>query len=355
MEGFRVVQPKEIAYISWTVRNFALRARKLSITVHLYLCACRIQAYGRCEFMRGLCLKIGLSFAFLGMVWPSFVNGAEPVPVFVSIVPQKYFVEKIGGALIQVSVMVKPGSSPATYEPKPNQMVALSKAKIYYAIGVPFEKVWLNKIGAANPKMLLVRTEKGIKKRPVKAHYHREGEEKILEKRRQGSADEHQGIKDPHIWLSPPLVKVQAQNILDALLLVDPQNGAIYKTNHRKFVAELGALDTQIRGIFGGKGEGTAFMVFHPAWGYFAQTYGLEQIAVEIEGKEPKPADLKDLIRHARERGIKVIFVQPEFSTRSAEAIAKAIGGKVVLANPLALDWANNLKEIASKFHAALR
>jgi zinc transport system substrate-binding protein len=98
-----------------------------------------------------------------------------------------------------------------------------------------------------------------------------------------------------------------------------------------------------------------AFMVFHPAWGYFARTYGLEQIAVEMEGKEPKPADLKRLIRHARERGIKVIFVQPEFSTKSAEAIAKAIGGKVVLANPLALDWANNLKEIASEIKAALK
>jgi zinc transport system substrate-binding protein len=305
--------------------------------------------------MRGLRLKIGLSFAFLGIVWPTFGVGAESVPVFVSIVPQKYFVKKIGGELIKVSVMVKPGASPATYEPKPNQMVTLSKANIYYAIGVPFEKVWLKKIRAANPKMLLVHTEKGIEKRPVKAHHHGEGSQKIPEKRRQRPADEHQGIKDPHIWLSPPLVKVQAQNILDALLLVDPRHSAIYEANYRKFIVELDALDAHIRGIFAGKGEGVAFMVFHPAWGYFARTYGLEQIAVEMEGKEPKPADLKHLIHHARERGIKVIFVQPEFSTRSAEAIAKAIGGKVVPANPLALDWANNLKEIASKFKAALK
>ncbi len=305
--------------------------------------------------MHGLCLKIGLSFVLFGMIWPTFGNGAESVPVFVSIVPQKYFVEKIGGELIKVSVMVKPGTSPATYEPKPNQMVTLSKTKIYYGIGVPFEKVWLKKIGAANPKMLLVHTEKGIEKRRMKAHYHREGNQKISEKGRQGAADEHKGIKDPHIWLSPPLVKVQAQNILDALLFVDPRNGAIYETNYRRFIVELDALDAHIRGIFAGKGEGMAFMVFHPAWGYFARTYGLEQIAVEMEGKEPKPADLKHLIRHARGRGIKVIFVQPEFSTKSAEAIAKAIGGKVVLANPLALDWANNLKEIASKFKAALK
>lgn len=305
--------------------------------------------------MRCLCLKIGLSLVFLGMVWPTFGNGAESVPVFVSIVPQRYFVEKVGGELVKVSVMVKPGASPATYEPKPNQMVILSKARVYYAIGVPFERVWLKKISAANPKMLLVHTEKGIEKRPMKAHHHEEGNHKTFEKRSQEPADEHQGIMDPHVWLSPPLVKIQAQNILDALLLVDPGHGTIYETNYKKFIAELDALDANIRGIFAGIGERVAFMVFHPAWGYFARTYGLEQIAVEMEGKEPKPADLKHLIHHARERGIKVIFVQPEFSTRSAQAIARAIGGEVVFANPLAPDWAINLKEIASKFKAALK
>ncbi len=286
---------------------------------------------------------------------PSFGIGAERVKVFVSIVPQKYFVQKIGGEFIRVSVMVKPGASPATYEPKPHQMVALSKARLYFAIGVPFERVWLKKIVAANPKMLLVYTEKGIEKRPMKAHHHEQRNHKILEKGRQGPADEHQGIMDPHIWLSPPLVKIQAQNILNALLFVDPGHGAIYETNYEKFMKELDALDAHIRGMFAGKGERVAFMVFHPAWGYFARTYGLEQIAVEMEGKEPRPADLKHLIHDARERGIKVIFVQPEFSTRSAKAIATAIGGQVVLANPLALDWASNLKEVASKFNAALK
>ena len=301
--------------------------------------------------MRGLCLKAGLFFAFLGMLWPTLGKGAESIPVFVSIVPQKYFAEKIGGELIKVSVMVKPGASPATYEPKPKQMVALSKAKIYYAIGVPFERVWLKKVRAANPEMLVVHTDEGVEKRPVKGHHHREGNGEIPKKGKQGTVDEHQGIMDPHIWLSPPLVK----NILNALLWADPTHTTIYEANYRKFIGELDALDAQIRGIFAGKGDSAAFMVFHPAWGYFARSYGLEQIAVEMEGKEPKPTDLLDLIRHARKRGIKVIFVQPEFSTKSAEAMAKAIGGKVVFANPLASDWASNLKEIASKFKAALK
>ena len=305
--------------------------------------------------MRCLCLNIGLSLFFLGIVSPTFGMETEPVPVFVSIVPQKYFVQKIGGKLIKVSIMVKPGASPATYEPKPNQMVALSKAKVYCAIGVPFERVWLKKITAANPKMLIVHTETGIKKRRMKAHHHEEGSHKSFEKGGRGPADEHQGIMDPHIWLSPPLVKIQAQNILNALLLVDPRHGSIYESNFNKFIVELDALDAHIRGVFAGKGERAAFMAFHPAWGYFARTYGLEQIAVEMEGKEPRPADLKHLIHDARERGIKVIFVQPEFSTKSAKAIAAAIGGQVVVVNPLAADWASNLKEMASKFRAALK
>jgi zinc transport system substrate-binding protein len=300
-------------------------------------------------------LKIGLCFAFLGIVWPTGGIEAKSIPVFVSIVPQKYFVEKIGGELIKVSVMVKPGASPATYEPKPKQVVALSKARIYYAIGVPFERVWLKKIRAANPKMLVVHTEKGIEKRAMKAHHYEETNEGIPKRRKPGTTREPQGSMDPHIWLSPPLVKIQAKNILNALLLIDPTHGRVYENNYRKFNAELDALDAHIRGIFAGKGESVAFMVFHPAWGYFARTYGLDQIAVEMEGKEPKPADLEQLIHHAKERGIKVIFVQPEFSTKSAEAIAKAIGGEVIFANPLALDWASNLREVTLKFKAALK
>jgi len=117
----------------------------------------------------------------------------------------------------------------------------------------------------------------------------------------------------------------------------------------------LDTLDAQIRAVFSEKGENVEFMVFHPAWGYFAQAYGLRQISVEMEGKEPKPAELAGLIRYARERGTKVIFVQPQFSTRSAEIIARGIDGRVVFANPLAPDWATNLKEVARGFRAALR
>jgi zinc transport system substrate-binding protein len=265
-----------------------------------------------------------------------FAMAAGDIPVFVSIVPQKYFVEKIGGELVRVSIMVKPGASPATYEPKPGQMVALSMSRIYYAIGVPFEKAWLEKIAAANPGLLVVHTESGIEKVPMKP-------------------DETKGTKDPHIWLSPPLVMVQARNILNAFLKVDPMNASIYEANYRKFIVELVELDAELRGIFSGQEKDIRFMVFHPAWGYFARTYGLKMIPVESEGKNPKPAALRRLIELAREHGINVIFVQPEFSTKSAGMIAKAIGGQVVFAAPLAADWADNLKQVAVKFKAALR
>ena len=280
--------------------------------------------------------KIGSILSVCGMFFAFNVMATEPVQVFVSIVPQKYFVEKIGGDLIDVSVMVLPGNSPAIYEPKPNQMVALSKSKIYFAIGVPFEKAWLKKIVSTNPKMRIVHTEKGIDKRPVK----------------RGQID---GIKDPHIWLSPPLVLIQARNILTALLNVDPVNAEVYEANFKKFILELVDLDAEIRGIFTEKGRGMRFMVFHPAWGYFADAYGLEQIPIEIEGKEPKPMQLQRLIENVKKVGIKVVFVQPQFSVKSAKIIAESIGGEVIFADPLALNWMENMRQQAEKFRAALK
>jgi zinc transport system substrate-binding protein len=291
---------------------------------------------GQGLIMKRLVVILATGLFFCAMMLGQSAMAAGNIQVFVSIVPQKYFVEKIAGELVKVSIMVKPGASPATYEPKPGQMVALSMSRIYYAIGVPFEKAWLKKIAAANPGLLVVHTENGIEKVPMKP-------------------DQTVGVKDPHVWLSPPLVMVQARNILNALLEVDPKNASIYESNYRKFIVELVDLDAELRGVFSGKGKDIRFMVFHPAWGYFARTYGLKMIPVEIEGKNPKPAALRRLIEQARDCGINVVFVQPEFSTKSAGTIAKAIGGQVVFAAPLAEDWANNLKQVAVKFKAALR
>lgn len=272
--------------------------------------------------------------------------GAEPLKVFVSVIPQGYFAGRIGRERVEVHVMVKPGANPATYEPKPNQMVTLARTRIYFATGVPFEDAWLPRFASMNPEMRIVRTDRGIEKRAMEDHRH--ADEDPL------AGHPAEGGKDPHVWLSPPLVMLQARNILDALIREDPSGRAYFEANYKSLIVELVELDAEIRVLFADKRERRAFLVFHPAWGYFAEAYGLRQIPVEVEGKEPKPSELSKLIDHARKEGITAVFVQPQFSTRSAEVIAEAIGGKVLVADPLAGDWAANLRRVAESVHGAL-
>ena len=256
--------------------------------------------------------------------------------VTVSILPQKYFVERIGGAYATVNVMVEPGASPETYEPKPAQLQALSQADAYVRIGVPFEDVWMARIAEANPRMWIVDTAQSIERMPMPA-YHSHGEET------------HAGRlenPDPHIWLSPRLVKIQAQTIYASFARLDPDHQATYQANLASFLADVDALDAHIRQALAGV-ENRKFIVFHPAWGYFARDYSLEMVPVETGGQEPSAGELAALVTEARAAGIKVIFAQPEFSTRSAEIIAREIGGQVLLIDPLAPDWLDNLRRVA--------
>ena len=261
-------------------------------------------------------------------------ESAAALNVTVSILPQKYFVERIGGGHVSVNVMVEPGASPATYEPKPQQLAALSRSAAYFSIGVAFEQVWLEKISSANPDMLLVDTAAGIERMPM-------GEET-------GTAN-----LDPHIWLSPRLVEVQAQNICAALAQIDPTHAKDYDANLASFEADIDALDTDIRQKLAGV-ESRKFIVFHPAWGYFARDYGLEMIPIEVGGQEPSAAELAQVIAIAQEEHIQVVLAQPEFSTRSAETIAGEIGGRVLLISPLAPDWLDNMRRVADTFTQVL-
>jgi len=291
------------------------------------------------------CLWAALLLLCAGL-WPASAAAGEPIPVFASIPPQKYFVEKIGGNLVDVSVMVPPGANPHIYEPRPNQMTALSKTRIHFAIGVTFETVWLPKFAKLNPQMRIVHTDKGIDKIAMVAHHHEE-------KPRHSHRDDAHGALDPHVWVSPPEVKILSRNILEALIEIDPANRFTYQANHGAFAMEIEELDKDLKNIFSDK-KGLKFMVYHPAWGYFARAYGLEQFPVEVEGKEPKPEQLKVLIEKCKQEGIKVIFVQPQFSTKSAEVIAKAISGQVIYADNLREDWEKNLRQQAVKFNEAL-
>ncbi|QBQ54573.1 metal ABC transporter solute-binding protein, Zn/Mn family [Nitrosococcus wardiae] len=267
--------------------------------------------------------------------WSCHVHAADPLSVFVSILPQKYFVERIGGNRVQVAVMVGPGQSPETYEPTPRQMVKLAQAKLYFRIGVPFENVWLKRIIAANPQMEVVDCRQDI---PLLSTGETYGT---------GGREEEHGAIDPHIWTSPALVKIMAGYIRNALTTVEPAYSHLFEENYQAFVQELEQLDRFIRQTLA---EVThyRFMVFHPAWRYFAHTYGLEEIAIEQAGKEPGAKSLAALIERGRREGVRAIFVQKQSSRASAEVVARAIGAKIITLDPLAEDYVNNLRYVAT-------
>lgn len=269
--------------------------------------------------------------------------------VTVSIVPQKYFVERIVGDMFAVNVMIPPGASPAMYEPTPRQMIDVSRSVVYFRIGhIPFETTWLGKIADANETMRIVDTSKGVDL--IEGDNH--DRDDSLERGAQTRQATHRGI-DPHIWLSPKEVKSQLGNILEALGEIDPANKEFYKKNHRDFLEEIDALDSRIRNLL----EDTkrkSIMVFHPTWSYFARDYGLKQIAIEVEGKSPSPALLKALIDSARRENIKVVFVQKQFDSHRAQTIAAEIEGEIVQIDPLEYNWVDNMDEVARAFYEAL-
>jgi len=286
-------------------------------------------------------------FLSLGAV-PAAAGG--PLAVAVSIAPQKYFVEQIAGDLVSVQVMIPAGASPASYEPRPSQMAALARCRLYFAIGVGFEKAWLDKFTAAARNLKVVHTDRGIPKVSLPRHFHPRQVRRNPEKSR-GRRPE---IPDPHIWLDPRLVEIQAGHMTAALADADPQNAAIFRQRYRVFRQKLRKLDSDLRQLLEPV-RGAAFMVFHPSWGYFARAYGLIQVPLELEGKEPKPAQLRDMIRWAREKKIRAVFVQPQFNVRTASIVARAIGAKIVEADPLAYDWERNLRQQAQRFLEAMQ
>lgn len=262
---------------------------------------------------------------------------SDRLNVTVSILPEKYFVERIGGDKVQVNVMVGPGDSPHTYEPKPEQMAALSRSRVYFAIGVEFEGAWLEKFRSANPEMVLVDVSGSIEKIPMEDH-HDEDETK---------EDDHSGEElDPHIWTSPEIAKTIARQIAKTLSEVDGQYTSYYLSNLEDLLTEIDQLQIDIKDLLKDK-QNRQFLVFHPAWGYFAQEYGLEEISIEVGGTEPSASELSAIITNALANNIRIVFAQPEFSTQIADYIASEINGKVVLITPLAEDWLDNLRLVA--------
>ena len=287
-------------------------------------------------------MRLALLFAFfLSAIAPAIAK-AEPLLVFASVLPVQTLVKKIGGGHVDVRSMVQPGYSPHTYDPTPRQIGALAKAVLYVRTGLPFEHAWMERILSANPRMRVIDLRTGIDLREMET----------LEPEHDGHHHGHE--TDPHLWTSPLLARQMAGEIRDALSQLDPDHREEYTRNHAAFVRELDGLDRDIRALLDPL-ENRKFMVFHPSWGYFADAYGLVQVPIEREGKEPGARALAALIDRAKKEGIRVIFVQPQFDKRQARQVAQAIGGMVIAVDPLAPDYVENLRRVARQFAEALR
>ncbi len=262
------------------------------------------------------------------------LHAGERLQVAVSIIPQKILVERIGTRHVDVHLMVQPGHSPATYEPTPRHTAGLAVVDFYYRIGVPFERVWMGRILDTYPELSILDARRGIKLLQMGEadddHGHRHG----------------RGEPDPHIWLSPPRIRTMALRLRDRLIQLDPVHQDEYVKNHAQLDASLEQLDADIRQILSGLGK-RRFMVYHPSWGYFADSYGLQQIAIESAGREPGAQTLARLLDGAEKNGVSAIFIQKQFSQAQARSVAEAIGARVVVIDSLAEDYPENLRGVA--------
>jgi zinc transport system substrate-binding protein len=256
------------------------------------------------------------------------------IGVIVSVGPELEFVKAVGGDKVDVTLMVPPGADPHTYEPLPNQLSQVSNAKIYVMVGTPieFELNYMDKMRNMNHNMLVVNSSEGIVLIPNTA--------------------EHENNSDPHVWVSPKNAKIMVENIYKGLVKTDPSNTEYYTKNRDAYLKQLDELDNNITRSIAGK-ENSQIIVYHPAWAYFCRDYNLKQIPIEYGGKEPTSQEIAYVIDLAKKYNIKVIFVEPQYSPKSAEVIASEINGKVLKVDDLAPDYIKNLNSVAETFSAA--
>lgn len=292
---------------------------------------------------------------------------AKPL-VSVSVPPQKHFVEKIAANTLDINVIIPAGVDEHNFDFKPATMQRLEKSDIYFTIGLEFERVFADKFQSNFANLQVIDTGKDLRNLATshthskddhdEHHNHAGHDDHDHDEHAQGK-DEHHAHKhsnshethsenDPHIWLDPILVKIQASTIAKALIAKYPQHKALYEANLIKFQAELDALNAEISALFE-KSKNKKFIIYHPSLGYFAARYHLVQIPVEIEGKEPKTKDLQRLMSVAKKENIKTIFVQKGFSQNAAKSLAKELKASVVELNHLSDDYSKNLLEIAKK------
>ncbi len=235
--------------------------------------------------------------------------------VAVSIAPQRFVVKGIGGDMVRVLVLVPPNAEPHSYEPTPRQINLLSKATIYFSEGIGMESSWLGRFKSVNPKLAVVPMDAGVRRIPLP----------------------HGGY-DPHVWISTGNMKIMATNVLKALVGVAPSHAPEFRRNYGAFLEKVDEVKHRLKDMLA-VCRSRAFVAFHPAWGYFAREFGFKQIPIEIEGREPTPLELASLVQEAKKAGVKVVLVEPQYSSRIAQVVAEEIGARVVKIDPLAEDW----------------
>ncbi|PTN08303.1 metal ABC transporter solute-binding protein, Zn/Mn family [Mangrovibacterium marinum] len=284
-------------------------------------------------------MKKLLTFIFMISLACSGPQKSDKPSIAVTILPQKQFVEKLAGNLVDIQVLVPPGASPELYALMPSQMTSLSATLAWIGIGkVGFEEGWVDKIRESNPKLKYFDSS-------LQADWIA-GEEEV-----HGDHVHLHGI-DPHIWSSPAEVRKIARETSNALTEVLPEHQAEFAKNLARFEQEIDQLDTELSQTFA-QLPTKKFLIFHPALTYLARDYGLEQVAMEVDGKEPSPRHLKELAEMAKNENIKAIFVQKEFNMENARQMANEIGGQVIQIDPLNENWADELRSIAQKISQA--
>lgn len=279
----------------------------------------------------------------------SSIASASKLNVAVTLQPYAKIVEEIGGDRVSVITMIPPNADPHSYEPKPGVLKTFSKAELYLSDSSGLDQVWLPRFLSVNKKIEMVYISSGVSwMQESEDHHHghhhdhhHHGEDHHENKHKH----EENASLDPHLWTSPKQVIKVAENVLSALIKNDSASKSYYESRYQLFIEKWTSIDQFIEKTVSQIPEKRRiFIVFHPSYGYLARDYGLIQRAIEVEGKEPKPQDLKALILEAKKNDIHAIFVQPQFSKRSAESIAKQLNAVVVSTDPLAYDIEKNLR-----------
>ena len=257
----------------------------------------------------------------------------------VTIEPQRYFLDRIVGNAFTINTLVPVGTSPETYEPAPSVMVNMGKSEIYFMVGdLGFERAWSQRLAENNPEVLIVNCSDGVERMEGHEHHHDEGD---------AHHHHHHDGMDPHVWSSPKAVKLFTRNMLEAVVNADPGNEEIYRENYRQLLGAIERTDSTIQTLLD-NAKGRSFIIYHPALGYFARDYGLSQLSIEFEGKNPSPSQIKELVDIARAEKVNTIFVQMGFDKKNAEVIAQEINGEIFVIDPLAYEWDEELIRIAS-------